>query len=203
VVIRRGEAWASNGPLRAGSPIVADDAALRRIVEAARRAGQDPPEVGLIGGDLCATLGGLGRIERLHGDEAVRAPVDVVRAELDGEPYWFVAHLVAHRPGWWGEAAVAMNAEWLGRWKLGPRAHPNDGLVDVTEGSLRWQDRLKARRRAPSGTHLPHPALRTRRAATLQLDLARPTPVRLDGTPVGRAGRIVLTVEPDSLVVVV
>ena len=139
MAIRRGEPWATNGPLAAHAPVVSDDAALRAHVEQARRRGAMPGEIGLLGGDLCATLGGPGRRERLTSDEAVRAPIDVVRVEFAGETYWFVAHLVAHRRAWRGDAAVAMNAEWLGSWKLGPRAHPNDGLVDVTSGRLGWR----------------------------------------------------------------
>jgi len=203
MVIRRGESWGANGPLAADAPVLDGDGALRALVESARRAHQPLGEVGLVGGDLCATLGGLRSRDRLFTDEAFRAPIDVVRAELDGRPHWFVAHLVARRRGWRGEAAVAMNAEWLGPWKLGPRAHPNDGLVDVTTGSLGWRDRLRARDRARTGTHLPHPRLTTRRADRLTLSFPRPTPVVLDGVAAGTASEIVLWVEPDALVVVV
>ena len=98
---------------------------------------------------------------------------------------------------------LAMNAEWLGPWKLGPKAHPNDGLVDVTTGSLGWRDRLRARDRARTASHLPHPRLSTRRAERLTLEFPRPTPVVLDGVSAGTASEIVLWVEPDALVVVV
>lgn len=201
--IRRGRDWASNGPLAAGAPVLDSDAALRVHLEQARRAGVEPGEVGLLSGDLCRTLGGPGRPERLRGEDAVRAPIDAVRAVLDGREHWFVAHLVAHRPWWAGQAAVAMNAEWLGPWKLGPRAHPNDGLVDVTLGALRWQERLEARRRARTGTHLPHPMLRTERSGTVRFELPVATPVWLDGVAVGRVRRVELTVEADALLVVV
>jgi diacylglycerol kinase family enzyme len=203
VTIRRGEPWGTNAPLAAGAPVLGNDAAVRAHVEAARRRGEaDLGEVGLLGGDLCRTLGGPGDRERLHSADAVRVPVDVVRAELDGEPHWFVAHLLAHHPGWAGEAAVAMNAEWFGSWKLGPRAHPNDGLVDVTVGALGWQQRLQARRRVTSGTHLPHPRLRVERTGHTTITFRRPVPVRLDGSPCGRRRHLVLTVEPDALTVV-
>jgi diacylglycerol kinase family enzyme len=203
MTIRKGRAWAENGPLAAGAPVVDSDAELRAIVERARRDGREPGEVGLLGGDLCRTLGGLGRPDRLGTAEAVRAPVDIVRAELDGRLHWFCAHLVAHRWCWVGEAVVAMNAEWLGDRKLGPRAHPNDGLVDVTTGSLAWQERLAARSRARTGTHVPHPRLRTPRSSHVDIELPRATPVWLDGVPAGRVRRVVLDVEPDALVVVV
>jgi hypothetical protein len=202
VTIRRGQPWGANGRLAADAPIFDHDAALRTHVEAARRHRASLGEVGLVGGDLCRTLGGPGERTRLFSPDAVRVPVDIVRAELDGEDHWFVAHLLAHHPGWVGEAAVAMNAEWLGSWKLGPRAHPNDGLVDVTVGELGWQDRLKARRRAPQGMHLPHPRLRVERTGHTTITFRRPVPVLLDGTRCGRRRHIVLTVEPDAVTVV-
>jgi diacylglycerol kinase family enzyme len=96
-----------------------------------------------------------------------------------------------------------MNAEWLGDWRLGPRAHPGDGLLDLTEGQLGLRDRLHARRRAPTGDHVPHPGLRTRRAAHHHLRFERPVTVRLDGARVGRFRSIEVTCEPDSLIVVV
>ena len=106
---------------------------------------------------------------------------------LDGRLHWFVAHLVARRPRWSGRFAVAMNAEWLGDLDLGPRAHPGDGLLDLTEGSLGLRDRLAARRRARTGSHLPHPGLRTSRSASAELSFPDGVPVYLDGVAVGTA----------------
>lgn len=204
MTIERGAPWGEAAPLPDDAPTVADDAALRRLVEAARRSGEDPPVVGLLGGDLCRTLGGTGSAERLRSAEAMTLPIDVVRVVLDEvDEHWFVAHLVARRPAWWGWACVAMNAQWLGRWDLGPRSHPDDGLVDITSGDLPVDDRWKARARLPTGTHLPHPALETERRPSARLTFPRPLVVRLDGTPVGRARAADLTVEPDALRVVV
>ncbi len=202
--IERGRSWGTNTALAAGSPVVGTDAELRSLVETARREGRELGPVGLLGGDLCATLGGPGNPERLRSLAALQVPIDVVAVVLDGTTQlWFVAHLVAHRRAWVGRAAVAMNADSLGPLRLGPRAHPNDGLVDVTFGSLPWRDRLEAKRRARTGAHLPHPGLRVQRAARVVIDFDRPTAVWLDAVPVGRARRLELTVEPDALQVVV
>lgn len=211
MTIRRGVDWGRPGRLHPGAPVVGSDAELRALVEAARRrppGGEaPPPEVGLTGGDLWRTLGGGsggddGSCDGRGGD-GVRVPIDVVRATLDGHDHWFTAHLVAHQWAWRGRFVVAMNAPWLGPWRLGPRAHPGDGLVDVTDGALPLRQRLQARRRAPHGEHLPHPALRTRRVGAWSTTFARPVPVWLDGVRQGRCRALELTVEPDALVVVV
>ena len=160
------------------------------------------PPLGLLGGDLCRTLGGPGDEGRLRSPDAVRFRVDLGEVLLDGRLHWFVAHLVA-RTRWWGQAVVAMNAQFLGPWHLGVRAHPGDGVLDVYQGRLSLADRLKVRARVRHAAHLPHPQIKERRTAALQLDLGRPLPVSLDGEAAGKARTLSLRVEPDALLVVV
>ncbi len=66
-----------------------------------------------------------------------------------------------------------MNAQWLGDWDLGPRAHPGDARLDVTDGRLPLGDLLKARKRVRTGTHLPHPDLVTTRTAQWHSNFVR------------------------------
>jgi hypothetical protein len=203
VIIAKGRPWGEPGPLPAGGVVVRSDAEARAVVAAARREMRPVPALGLVGGDLCRTLGGTGDERRLRSSEGMRFPVDLGEALLDGTLHPFVAHLVARGPGWLGRVVVAMNAEWLGPWDLGPRSHPNDGLLDTYDARIPLGDLLKVRARLPTGTHLPHPAIRERRTRALQVELDRPTPVRLDGERVGSARLLSLRVEPDALTVVV
>jgi len=203
MTIRKGEPWGQPGVLPEGSPVVHSDAQLRALVERCRRRGEELPVVGLLGGDLCRTVGGPGDQRRLT-DGGVLLPIDVVRAEIDGATHWFCAHLVARRSWWWGRAAVVMNGQWLGDWDLGPRSHPNDGIVDLTDGNLPLGDRREARRRARTGTHVPHPALQVARRSTHELGFDPPLDVWLDGQRVARRVRsVVVTTEPDALSIVV
>jgi hypothetical protein len=201
--VQRGEPWGHPGRLPPGSPVAHDDAEARAIVEAARRAGTPIPPIGLLGGDLARTLGASGDHPRLSSEHAMTLPVDVGAVLIDGRLHWFVAHLIARRRLWSGPFAVAMNAEWWGALSLGPRAHPGDGLLDVTTGALGWGDRLKARRRARTGDHLPHPALHTERVRALQLSFDRALDVWLDGERVGTARQLSIRVEPGALSAVV
>ncbi|NNE96223.1 MAG: hypothetical protein HKN24_09370, partial [Acidimicrobiales bacterium] len=154
----------------------------------------------LSGGDVLTTLGGGAR----PGVSPLAYPIDLVDVRLDDDRrFTSVAHVIAHNALWRGQFLVAMNAAWVGRLYLGPRSHPNDGLVDVTTGSLPWQQRLMARRRAATGSHLPHPRLRATRTAAFEYGFDRPTPVWIDGMARGRARRLSLEVIPDAGVVVV
>ena len=124
-------------------------------------------------------------------------------ALIDGRIHWFVAHLVARRSWWIGRVIAVMNAEWLGRWDLGPRAHPGDGLLDISDATLSFGDRLKARRRLPTGTHLPHPGIETDRVGAWQVELQPALDVWLDGERIARARNLSIRVEPEALTVVV
>ncbi|HJL83024.1 MAG TPA: hypothetical protein QGF43_03830, partial [Acidimicrobiales bacterium] len=85
------------------------DAELRAVVTSARAAGDDPPTVGLTGGDLWRTLGGGSRT-RGFSDESTRVVVDIGSVLLDGRIHWFVAHLVARRSWLIGRCWIAANA---------------------------------------------------------------------------------------------
>jgi hypothetical protein len=217
VTIRKGEAWGELQPLPDGTVFVRDDAAARRVVEAARRAGRPVPPLGFAGGDLFRTMGG--RRDRAaiepaeHGGVRLRrgpdgsegqvtvAPVDLGSVLIDGRQHWFVAHVVARRSWWRGRIVAAMNAEFLGAWDVAPRGHPNDGRLDVfdVDSALSLGDRWKARRRLPAGTHVPHPAIRQERVPAVQVEFDRPTPVWLDGERVGEGRRLSIRLEPDAL----
>lgn len=201
--VGRGRGWGVSGALPPDGVVVGTDAEARAVVEGARRAGAPLPTLGLLGGDLCRTLGGPGDERRLRSDEAVTVRVDVGAVLLDGTLHWFVAHLIARRSWWRGRVIAVMNAEFLGTWDLGPRAHPGDGLLDITDGTLPFGDRLAARRRVRTGTHVPHPALATRRVAAWQTELDPPLDVWLDGDRVGRSAGLSVWVEPEALTVVV
>ena len=196
--IAKGSPYGEPGPVPEGLVVVRSDAEARAVLEDARRERRPYPPLGLLGGDLCRTLGG-GTGPELTG---VRFPVDLGVVLADGLIHLFVASLVA-RTRLWTRAFVAMNAQFLGRWNAGPRAHPGDGLLDTYDVRLKPGQLLAVRARLPAGSHLPHPGIRERRVAAAQVELEGPFPLRLDGQLVGRARVLSVRVEPDALVVVV
>jgi hypothetical protein len=202
VTIAKGQAWGRPGPLPGDGVIVGSDREAHGVVTAARRANRPVPSLGLVGGDLCRTLGGTGDRGRLTSADAVTFPIDLGAVLVDGRLHWFAAHLVA-RSRTWTRSFVAMNAQWLGRWNLGPRAHPDDGLLDTYDARLGWGDLAKVRRRLGHGTHLPHPDIVERRVAATQVSFDRPLDVWLDGVPVGKGRSLSVRVEVDALTVVI
>lgn len=201
--VEKGQPWGGPGSLPPDGVVVRSDGEARDLLEAARRERRPFPTLGLLGGDLCRTLGGRGDEARLRRADATTCTVDVGEVLVDGRLHLFVAHLVARR-GWWrGRVVAAMNAEWLGDWDVAPRSHPGDGRLDVLDGDLPIADRWKARARLRTGTHVPHPGIRTGSVPAEQFDLTPPLDVWLDGTRVGRAEHLSVRVHPEALTVVV
>lgn len=201
MTIRAGEPWGGPGTLPAGGVIVGSDAAAAAALDEARRERRPVPALGLLGGDLCRTLGGRGDRARLQAGPATVVPVDLGEALVDGRVHRFVAHVVVRGRSWWrGPIVAAMNAQYLGRWDVAPRAHPNDGLLDVVEvdASMGVGERWKAWRRLPAGAHLPHPAIEVKRVAAVQLD-AGGRHVWVDGVDLGPARAVSVRLEPDAL----
>ena len=198
MTIRRGEDWGAGGPLAEGAPIVASDAALAALVSAGGLS-----ETGLVGGDLCRTVAGPGDAARLRTPAARRLPIDVGTVALDDGPARvFVAHVLAGRRAR-GPVVAAMNAQFRGHWDVAPRAHPNDGRLDLLQADLGPGDRFKAWRRLPLGTHVPHPRITERRVTEAVVELARPVPVRIDGQPAGHARRLAFACLPDAWTIVI
>ncbi len=183
--------------------VVRTDAEARRLVEPARRSGGVLPVLGLLGGDLARSVGATGDADRLHDGRGVVLPVDLVSVLLDGRQHWFVAHLVARRSWWRGRIVAVMNAQWHGSFDVAPRSHPNDGRVDVLDAHMPIGERLKARRRLRTGTHVPHPAIEEHRVVAWATTFNPPLSVWLDGERCGPVRDLAVRVEPDALSVVV
>ncbi|MEM9134381.1 MAG: hypothetical protein AAF962_12170 [Actinomycetota bacterium] len=207
MIIAKGGPWGEPAPEVAPRSF----ASLGDLAAAALAAGSGP-EGDAVGGvdGLVATsdhpdvLTQVGLTAPRPAADRYRFPFDLGLAELDGDrTVPFVAHLQAHRLRWAGSFAVAMNVGWIGDRYFGPRAHPNDGLLDITFGALGWRDRLAARRRLATGTHLPHPDLSITRTGSWEHAFDRPVPVFADGRSVGRATTLRVSCLPDRLTMVV
>lgn len=222
MTIEKGQPWGTAGSLAPDAPVFDHDRAAGRFLSSclAELGTADPPEFGLTGGDLHRSLGA----PRHSGDDlragtATRFPIDVAILTTDAGTDVAVAHLVAtaDRRGrlWHGRSVVVVNGSFVGDFDLGPRAHPNDGRLDLTDGALPPGQRRAGRRRARTGTHLPHPDLRARRVTEYRFGAdadAGPGLVgatgeslylRIDGDLLGRVTTFSVRCLPDAAIVVV
>lgn len=208
MTIRKGAAWGRPGRLTDTQALWFDDTSAARAFHQAL-----PDErfrMALAPGtDMATTLGitdGAQQAKVLAGEEATVVPIDLGIAMLDGgPPRPFLAHCVAHRSRrrlssrpWRGRFVVAMNAAWHGDLYLAPKGHPNDGRLDVTDGSISTREWPEFRKRARTGSHLPHPELSAFAASSWTTEFDKPTMVWTDGVRMGWCRRLELQVIPDA-----
>lgn len=215
MTIEKGEPWGSAFDDELPVLAAADDADLARLADEHRS--EDEMPVILVGrGDVATTIGAADLL--LEADAAGarhhRYPMDLgvvslgTRAGVAQRTVPFVAHVMGHRwPSWlrglspWPELIV-MNAPLASGLRLGSRAHPNDGRLDVTVGSLPWRQGREAKRRAITGTHLPHPRLVVSRKAEAEFSPGRRLHVVVDGVDQGRWSWLSVSIVPDAFVLV-
>lgn len=209
MTIRKGEPWGESGIVPDDLVVVHSDRALAAVVARRRIEGAVPTPIGLAGGDLARAVGAVGGARFAAGTAATILPIDLMRVTVDGEHRWVVAHVVARRPGrfgWFrGELVAAMNGQYLGRWDVAPRAHPNDARVDVVrvDAAMSIRDRWRARSRLPHARHLPHPSITVRSASHVTIETTFPLTVWLDGVRWRSTARFEITVEPDAAFVAI
>jgi diacylglycerol kinase family enzyme len=60
-----------------------------------------------------------------------------------------------------GAISVVTNSGYWRKHEVAPRAHLNDGKLDIFEvsGAMRWSQRRMMWQKAEVGSHLPHPLL--------------------------------------------
>lgn len=195
MTIRKGEPWGEPVERPADLRVLGSDAEVAAAVSA------DPTaSIGLSGGDLHRSVGSPPARTTMQ-----RLPIDALAVSADGEEFLAVAHVVVRR-GWWrGPIVVAMNVDHLGDWNVAPRAHPNDGRVDLVEvePSMTLRERWQARGRLAAGTHVPHPKISVRTGVEATWKFSEPQGVWVDGVRAIEARAVSIAVRPDAFTVVV
>lgn len=204
MTIERGAPWGRRVPRPDGLVTVGGDAALAAALTVPHHA-----PVTVRRGDMARSLGVAGADLPATSDMINELPIDLLQVRLDGgTSLTAVAHVVARSPWtrgqWWrGPILAVMNAEFIGDWDVAPRGHPNDGRVETfaVDPAMSVRQRMSARRRLRTATHVPHPQITVRSVRSATWTFPDPLEVAVDGRHVGRARTIEVTVVPDAAVV--
>lgn len=213
VSIKKGEAWGGEATGPPDLEVAGSDADL---AAALARAGANPlvrfrPSAG---SDLARAVG----LDGGEGGSGVALPLDALRL-ADGT-LAVNAVVVATAPDrlfWWhrrrpvqvevdGRTAFSGRAtsvlvlvgQYLRGTDVSPRGHPGDGVGEVQVYALSPGQRAAMRARLPTGSHLPHPAITTRRGTRVAVRFARPVTLEIDGHPAGRVSVLELELRPGA-----
>jgi hypothetical protein len=200
MTLEKGVSWGVSGTVPHGSARADSDA------EVARAASSEA--VIVTGGDLHR---GVGQPRAKNsGDDCMLLPIDameIVVTSPSGETS--VRHAVAHvcvgRFGTRRGFAGLVNAGFVDGLNLAPRGHPGDGRVELVifDESVPWRQRRLARKRAQTGSHVPHPSIHLSAVGEWTRERAKGEALYIDGCMVESWSKIEVTVLPGHVVIAV
>jgi diacylglycerol kinase family enzyme len=197
VTIRRNRDWGISVTLGHRPRALSD-------VEVVRLQGSEAPMTR--GGNLHRSLGSPSAVE--PGEEGTELSIDAISCRI------ITAHgveilracaevTVGH---WYGRSGFVVITN-CGTWKaldVAPSAHPNDGRAEMLTiaPSMSLRERWKARRRAVTGTHLPHPSIELSTVKSVHLSRRGRQRLFVDSVEVGEWSELWVEVQPDAFTVV-
>lgn len=211
MTIRPGEDWGSPTSDAPAHIVVGDDPALARAVAdlapetliafAPSTTSDLARAIGLAPGAVGERRGIALPIDAMRLDRAATGTVAVNAIEFGTPPGVLrslsrtheIAVTVDGRRFHAGPATsvVIANGQFIDGLDVSPRGHPGDGRLEVQVYALRPGERGGMRRRLATGSHLPHPRIRTGSGRRIRIRVtAGVWPLRVDGVTVGRAGTI-------------
>lgn len=156
----------------------------------------------------------------------VELPCDALTVDVGGRRSTAVNMVVAgvppDRQRWWSRsgrvvvrvdgrdvhdggavAVLVANGQFLRGLDVVPRGHPGDGRLEVQVYALARGERRGMRVRLGTGEHLPHPRITVAAGRRIEVRLAPPRPLEVDGLRAGRAAGLTVAVAPRAFTLVV
>ncbi len=163
----------------------------------------DPKDfVSLQSGDLFHALGSPHSV--VGSAKCILVHVDALecRVEFNDESFQILAASSVVVGSWWSSSGYLCltNGGMFGGLDLTPRAHPNDGKWDLLRlsSTMGFRQRMIARRRSKTGSHLPHPEISVQRLSRFSFERnSRTQRLSIDGAMVKHWSTIHCEVLPD------
>jgi len=159
--------------------------------------------VKLQSGNIHRTLGGKHKDGREDTASGTICNIDLGYVKFDNTEHFFASHCSIRERRFSTKGVLVMNSQWYKKRRVAVRAHPSDGKVDLIYSNLSIPQYYLAAKRAESGSHLPHPDLRTQSREKEAAIFPRPMLIFADGSLIGRSSKIMIGVAHRAIKVVV
>jgi hypothetical protein len=145
----------------------------------------------------------LGVVDRARDAECIRIVIDAIVVSYTdsvGVDHTDVciASMSISRRFFRGAISVVTNSGYWRNHEVAPRAHLNDGKLDIFEvsGAMRWSQRRLMWQKAEVGSHLPHPLLSYSQGEFFHWK-GSPRRLTIDGQFVGLVTKVSCRVQSD------
>ena len=145
----------------------------------------------------------LGVVDRARDAECIRIVIDAIVVSytdsvgVDHTDVCIASMSIARR-FFRGAISVVTNSGYWRNHEVAPRAHLNDGKLDIFEvsGAMRWSQRRLMWQKAEVGSHLPHPLLSYSQGEFFHWK-GSPRRLTIDGQFVGLVTKVSCRVQSD------
>lgn len=191
MTIEKGKPWGSPCIVPPSRIVVGSDRDLARC--------RAEEQISLTGGDIWKSLGSPS-VPKINA-EATEVLIDALEVEIDNGNHLLAASSVEVGTFLGLRRYLCLaNASFVGKRNVAPRAHPNDGALDLLEigAEISWRQRWTASRRALTGTHVPHPHITSRRVRELLIERESSSEIlRIDGMKYSTWSSLRVRILPD------
>jgi hypothetical protein len=205
MTIRKGQDWGAFESRPSGLKVVVDDIAASELITNQYLNFEMPLRISILNSGLSRTLGIKHSSPR--SNQMLCTKFDVIEANytptdsLEVSRRCFVGNAFINRNRFFGKTIAILNSSFVGNQDWAPKAHPNDGKLDLIEfeSSMSIRQRLTAFKLMKSGAHLPHPKIRYRQVSEFEFSDERSATLSIEGRRICSIKRCVFTVLPDAV----
>jgi hypothetical protein len=205
MTIRKGQEWGHFESRPADLQVVADDFSASELISSQTLDVKSPLQLSIIKSGLTRTLGVKNAPH--HNQQMLCTKFDVIEANfvtVNSDKVirrCFVGHAFVRSNPFFGQTIAILNTSFIGNRDWAPRAHPNDGKLDIVEldSSMNIRQRLTAFRLMKSGSHLPHPKIRYTQVNEYVIDCQFSASISIEGVRLGAIKKCDFKVLPDAV----
>ena len=205
MTIQRGRDWGDYVQRPSGLQLVADDSKAEEFLDEHLPNASQPIELAILKSEVARALGITG--PKVENNEMLRTEFDVVEATFKLANHdnllrrYFLGHAFIRTSWFRGKCVGVLNSSFVGHRDWAPRAHPNDGKIDVVEldESMSVRQRLAAYKLMKTGSHLPHPGILYRQLTQYSTDCSNLPILFIHGRRIGFVEICSFRVVPDAV----
>ena len=171
--------------------------------EIAEYASAGEPVIKLESGNIFRTLGGRENTNEHSSAENTMCEIDLGIVCFQGQEVLFASHCSIRRSYFSTKGVLVMNSQFYKNRNLSVRGHPSDGKLEMITSRLSIRQYLLATKKSESGSHLPHPDIDTKSAATHTISNERELRIYCDGRLAGCGKDVTIGVDRRSIKVVI
>ena len=205
MTIRKGQEWGHFEERPSDLQLVADDVAACEVISKCVIESSSCLNLSISKSDMARTLGitGANNLDR----QMLCTKFDVIEATYlltnseETRRRCFIGRAFVSEKLFFGRTIAVLNSSFVGNRDWAPKAHPNDGKLDLVEldSSMKVRQRLTALKLMKSGSHLPHPQIRYRQLSEYEYATEDSASLSIEGVRMGSIRHCLFRVLPDAV----